>query len=116
MADMDWVRKTHDVYIEGMQQHAAELENNNERHLYGAAINRITLLMEHIDELEVAARAVVDASERAVRETSPQTPYIQPDYLLRAIAALIKEKNDENDLRASLDALDAMWREKNDAL
>ena len=92
MVDMDWVRKTHDDYIKGMQQHAAELENNNERHLYVAAINRINLLMEHIDEMEVDARSVVDASERAVRETSPQTPYIQPDYLLRAIAALLEKK------------------------
>ena len=71
-------------------------------------------LLVEVEALREAARAVVDASERAVRETSPQTPYIQPDYLLRAIAALITEKNDENDLRASLDALDAMWREKND--
>ena len=50
--DMDWVRKTHNDYIKGMQRHADELENNNERHLYGAAINRIKLLMEHIAELE----------------------------------------------------------------
>jgi uncharacterized Fe-S cluster-containing radical SAM superfamily enzyme len=52
MADMEWVRKTHTDYIAGMKQHGDELENNNERHLYGAAINRINLLMEHIDELE----------------------------------------------------------------
>jgi hypothetical protein len=52
MADMDWVRMTHKTYIKRMKQHAAELENNQQRHLYQAAIDRINLLMEHIDDLE----------------------------------------------------------------
>lgn len=50
--DMDWVRKTHPDYIKGMKQHAAELEVTDTRHLYGAAINRINLLMEHIEAQE----------------------------------------------------------------
>ncbi len=54
MADMEWVRMTHQGCIEGMDKHAKELEQENERHFYGAAIERINLLMEHIEEMEDA--------------------------------------------------------------
>ena len=71
----------------------------------------------HIDneraKLEEAARAVVE-SKYVADSTDYGVIWSVGELEFDALAALITEKNDENDLRASLDALDAMWREKND--
>jgi hypothetical protein len=50
--DMQWVRETHTDLINGMKQHADELEARDERHFYGPAINRIELLMQQIEALQ----------------------------------------------------------------
>jgi len=82
MADMEWVRKTHTDYIEGMKQHGDELENNNERHLYGAAINRINLLMEHIDELE----AQLTNGKAAIKRMLPKLrEHLTEEYILHEL-------------------------------
>ena len=65
MADMEWVRMTHQGYIKGMAEHANELEQENERHLYGVAINRITLLMEHIEALEAENKRLREVLRKA---------------------------------------------------
>lgn len=52
MANMKWMRRTHADLIKAMNLHATELEARDERHVYGSAIIRITLLMEHIASLE----------------------------------------------------------------
>ena len=82
MADMEWVRKTHTDYIAGMKQHGDELENNNERHLYGAAINRINLLMEHIDELE----AQLTNGKAAIKRMLPKLrEHLTEEYILHEL-------------------------------
>ena len=84
MADMEWVRKTHKDYIKGMKQHGDELENNNERHLYSAACNRINLLMEHIDELEtrelgfIQSLRALEAENAKLREALETISRLEP--------------------------------------
>ena len=52
MADMDWVRRTQPKLTLSVIEHMAELEAEGHRHVYTACLNRIQLLLEHIEKLE----------------------------------------------------------------
>jgi len=94
MNDMEWVRKTHPDYIKGMRQHADELEQDGIRHMYGPAINRIRLLMEHIEHLE----AVVEAAKKVVSMSDNNLvagKQRQMGFTIENLRAVIKRGSDE---------------------
>ena len=48
---LSWLKKTAPSLLEGMLEHAKELDERGERHLYGTATNHIRLLLECVEYL-----------------------------------------------------------------